>query len=71
MTRQDLGRLNEMLTSLGKETVKEFPEGLVGIRYDMMKWAKEQPDAPVKSSPKSKSTKKDKKDDEKGEPITL
>ena len=47
--------LNDILSRLGKSTVKEYPEGLIPIRKDMTRWAVEQEDAPVKKpTPKPK-----------------
>lgn len=50
MTRQNLELLQEMCKKARKAVPTEWPEGLLGIGFDMREWVRSQEDAPTKKS---------------------
>jgi hypothetical protein len=54
MARQNLELLQEMCKTARKAIPTEWPEGLLGIGFDMREWVRSQEDAPTKSKAKAK-----------------
>ncbi len=48
--RQNLELLQEMCKKARKAIPTEWPEGLLGIGFDMREWVRSQEDAPTKKS---------------------
>ncbi|MBL98021.1 MAG: hypothetical protein CMF52_09410 [Legionellales bacterium] len=65
MTRQNLSLLQEMCKKARKVVPTEWPEGLLGIGFDMREWVREQEDASTKKTKsKTKETKTQPKPDD-------
>lgn len=50
MPRQNLELLQQMCKKARKAVPTEWPEGLLGIGFDMREWVRSQEDAPTKKS---------------------
>lgn len=63
MTRQNLSLLQEMCKKARKAIPTEWPEGLLGIGFDMREWVREQEDASTKKTKSNPKVTQPKPDD--------
>ncbi len=63
MTRQNLSLLQEMCKKARKAIPTEWPEGLLGIGFDMREWVREQEDASTKKTKSKPKVTQPKPDD--------
>ena len=63
MTRQNLSLLQEMCKKARKVIPTEWPEGLLGIGFDMREWVREQEDASTKKAKSKPKVTQPKPDD--------
>ena len=63
MTRQNLSLLQEMCKKARKAIPTEWPEGLLGIGFDMREWVREQEAASTKKTKSKPKVTQPKPDD--------